>query len=112
MGLDLARPRLLHARPALWRPTLWLAAVLLAGLAIAALRIDLFPVRYGLSEALAEERELLEQRRVELARVGSLRDPARLGELARQRGFGPPERVVELPPHAGVELPPVAEGSP
>ena len=73
-------------------------------LALAALRVDLIRVRYGLSTALAAERGLLEERRTELARVGTLRDPARLGRLAREGGFGPPERVIELPP--------VSEGAP
>ena len=79
-----------------WLP-LALAGFLLAGLAIAALRVDLIRVRYGLADAVREEKALLEERRQALARMRSLRDPFRLARLAADRGLARPERIVDLP---------------
>jgi hypothetical protein len=73
-----------------------LAGVLLAALALAALRVDLIRVRYGLGQAMQEEKELLEQERALRARVGSLRDPIRLARLAPRHGLARPARVLEL----------------
>jgi len=75
-----------------------LAGVLLAALALAALRVDLIRVRYGLGQAMREEKELLEQDRTLRARVGSLRDPIRLARLAPRYGLARPARVLELSP--------------
>jgi hypothetical protein len=58
-------------------------------------------MRYGLSAAMKEERELLEERRELTARVRALRDPARLSRLAEERGFIRPERVVKVEPPGG-----------
>jgi hypothetical protein len=58
-------------------------------------------MRYELSAAMQEERELLLERRELTARVGALRDPARLSRIARERGFVRPERVFEIPPPRG-----------
>lgn len=69
---------------------------LLAALALAALRVDLIRMRYALALELSEEKRLDEELRGLMARVGSLRDPARLGRIARERGFVRPERVIEL----------------
>jgi hypothetical protein len=74
-----------------------LAGVVLAGLALAALRVDLIRVRYGLGEAMREEKQLLEQERGLRARVGSLRDPIRLAQLAPRFGLARPVRVLDLP---------------
>ena len=41
-------------------------------------------------------RQLLEQQRQHQALLETLRDPTRLAALAQQRGFGAPERVLEL----------------
>jgi hypothetical protein len=71
------------------------------GLAIVALRNDLIRMRYDLSAAMQQERELLQERRELTARVGALRDPARLARLARERGFARPESVLEAAPAAG-----------
>jgi hypothetical protein len=68
-------------------------AAVVAGLALAALRNDLIRMRYDLSEAMQQERELLEERRELTAKVVALRDPARLSRLARERGFVRPEQV-------------------
>jgi hypothetical protein len=72
-------------------------AVLVGALALAALRVDLIRVRFGLGDALREEKGLLEQQRELVAATRALRDPARLTRLAAKRGFGPPTRILELP---------------
>ena len=72
-----------------------LAGVLLAALALAALRVDLIRVRYGLGQAMQEEKQLLEQERALRAQVGSLRDPIRLARLAPRYGLARPARVLE-----------------
>ena len=70
-------------------------AAVLVGLAVVSLRNDLIRIRYALTAAMQEERELLQERRELTARVRALRDPARLSRLAEQRGFVRPERVLE-----------------
>jgi hypothetical protein len=96
VGRDFSQRR--AARPALSRllPAL-LAAVVFAALALAALRVDLIRVRYGLGQAMREEKALLEQGRALRARVGSLRDPIRLARLAPRYGLARPTRVLDLP---------------
>ena len=79
-----------------WLP-LTIAGFLLAGLAVAALRVDLIRVRYGLADAVREEKALLEEKRQSLARMRTLRDPFRLARLAADRGLARPERIVDLP---------------
>jgi hypothetical protein len=96
VGRDLARVTARPSRRLEWLPPV-LTGVLLAALGIAALRMDLIRVRYALTEAIRTETELKEQRRELLARVQALRDPARLQGVADERGFGRPERVIELP---------------
>jgi hypothetical protein len=86
-----AGPALPRALPAL------IAGVVLAALAITALRVDLLRVRYGLGEAMREEKLLLEQGRALRARVGSLRDPTHLARLAPRYGLARPARVLDLP---------------
>ena len=95
VGRDFAQPR---NRGRAWPAALpaLLAGVLLAALAIAALRVDLIRVRYGLGQAMQQEKELLEQERALRARVGSLRDPIRLARLAPRHGLARPIRVLEL----------------
>lgn len=90
-GRRRAGPRLSGALAAL------LAGLVLAGLALAALRVDLIRVRYGLGEAMKQEKDLLEQERALRARVESLRDPIRLAQLAPRYGLARPARVIELP---------------
>ena len=70
---------------------------LLAALAVAALRVDLIRVRYGLADAVRQERALLEERRAMLAEVRALRDPQRLSQLAVEQGFVRPTRIRALP---------------
>ena len=64
---------------------------------VVALRSDLTRVRYELSQASAELRQLDEEGRALTLELRKLHDPRRLSEIAKARGFGPPERVVELP---------------
>jgi hypothetical protein len=96
VGRDFARPR---ARRPLVSGALpaALAGLLVAALALAALRVDLIRVRYGLGEAMREEKELLEQGSTLRARVGALRDPTRLARVAPRYGLARPARVLELP---------------
>jgi hypothetical protein len=74
-----------------------LAGVVLAALGLAALRVDLIRVRYGLGQAMREEKLLLEHERALRARLGSLRDPIRLAQLAPRHGLARPARVIDLP---------------
>jgi len=73
-----------------------LVGLLAAGLALAALRVDLIRVRYALADALASEAALRSERAELLAEVRRLRDPSRLGSLARAAGLARPERVIDL----------------
>jgi hypothetical protein len=73
-----------------------LAGLLLAGLSLAALRIDILRLRYAMADAVATETQLLEERRVWTAHAATLSDPARLAELAEERGFALPKRVIDL----------------
>lgn len=97
IGQDLARVRL--ARGPGSRPlAALLIGALLAGMGLAALRIDNLRLRYALADAIETEKTLLEHQRVWTARKESLRDPVRLAELARERGFGRPAAVIDLRP--------------
>lgn len=96
VGRDLARRhRVLEPARRRFVPVV-LALGVVAGLGVAALRIDLIRVRYGLADALAEEKALLEERRAALALLRERRDPAQLARLARERGFVRPARIVDL----------------
>ena len=76
---------------------LWLTLALVAStLTLVALRSDLTRIRYGLSQASAELRELDEESRTLTLTLRELQDPRRLAEIARARGFIPPEHIVEL----------------
>ena len=77
--------------------TLLLAAALLGALGVAALRVDLIRVRYGLADAVCAEKALFEKRRQAVTRVRALRDPTRLGQLAKELGFVRPSHIGTLP---------------
>jgi hypothetical protein len=77
-----------------WLPVF--AGLLLAALALTALRLDVLRARYGLAEALRAGQELAALESELTVQVRRLRDPARLAELARARGFVRPEQVVDL----------------
>lgn len=70
--------------------------VVAAALMIASLRVSILRLRYQLSAAVSEETELLERQRAVTVTLQELRDPARLRDLAAERGFGRPERVIQL----------------
>jgi hypothetical protein len=95
VGRDLARVRLPRARSDRLLAGLLLGG-LLAGLGLAALRIDILRLRYALAEAVEAEQALLGEQNVWTARSAALADPARLAELARQRGFERPSQVIDL----------------
>ena len=77
---------------------LWLALAWVASnLTLVALRSDLTRVRYDLSHASALLGQLDEESRALTLELRKLYDPRRLREIALARGFGPPERIVELP---------------
>jgi hypothetical protein len=107
----------MHARPRApgrsFRVSPALLVVLLgAALAVAALRVDLIRVRYGLADAVSREKALLEERREAQARLGSLRDPARLANLADEYGLARPERIIELPLLPAVAAAPAETAAP
>lgn len=77
------------------------AGLLFAALALAALRNDLIRVRYGLAEAMAEEKRLVEEQRGLVAELRRLRHPARLRERAEELGLAAPERALDLRPRSG-----------
>lgn len=97
VGRDLARTPRRAVRQRRISAALLLGA-LAAALSLAALRVDNLRLRYALADALAQEKALLETRRVATAQIERLRDPARLAQLAGARGLARPTRVVELSP--------------
>lgn len=79
------------------RPSLpWIAFVVFAALGLVMLRSDVLRIRYALSEAMAEERQLLEQQRAYTVQVRTLRAPGQLVRVAQDRGFARPERIIYL----------------
>ena len=74
-----------------------------AALMVASLRVSILRLRYQLSAAISEETQLLERQRAVTVELRELRNPTRLRGLAKELGFGPPERVIQLSvPTAGV----------
>jgi len=94
IGLDVSG-RARRARLRIGWPVV--AVALLLALALSALRIDLIRMRYALAHALASEQALLEQQRVLIVELRTLRDPSGLASRARELGFVHPERVIHLP---------------
>jgi cell division protein FtsL len=96
VGRDLARAAPLpHGRQHLIGAAL--LGVLLAALLLATLRIDLIRVRYGLADAMREEKRLDEEQRRWTAQVQRLRNPTRLAQHAQELGLHRPDGVIELP---------------
>lgn len=76
---------------------IWVALALVASnLTLVALRSEITRVRYEVSQGTGELQQLDEQGRALTLRLRQLHDPRRLNEIARARGFGAPERIVEL----------------
>jgi hypothetical protein len=97
VGRDVARATRRAGRRRRLSAALLLGA-LAAALSLAALRVDILRLRYALADALAQEKALLETRRVATAQIERLRDPARLAKLASARGLARSSHVVELSP--------------
>ncbi len=77
---------------------MWVALAMVASnLTLVALRSDITRTRYDLSQGVGELQQLDEQSRALTLQLRQLHDPRRLNEIARARGFGPPERIVVLP---------------
>jgi cell division protein FtsL len=98
IGLDVAE----HAAPgsrSAWT-LLAVAAAMLVALSVAALRVEILRARYQLGELARVESTLLAERDALRVEVRALRHPDRLARLARERGFSPPERVIDLRPEA------------
>jgi hypothetical protein len=72
------------------------ATIVVLALAFSTLRGHIIELRYRVAQVVSEERALEEQRRGLTVRVRQLRDPRHLAELASERGFASPERVVDL----------------
>jgi hypothetical protein len=96
-GLDVAEHLPTPGRRQAWILACVAAGTLLA-LGLAALRVEILRTRYRLGEQTREETQLLEERDALRVEVRELRDPDRLARLASQRGFGPPQRVIDLQP--------------
>jgi len=73
-----------------------LFAAVIVALGMAALRIDLIRARYETGKGYTEERRLNQKIAGLTARMRELRDPVDLGQVARQRGFIPPELLIDL----------------
>ena len=56
-------------------------------------------MRYALGAAIEEQRELLRERNSLTARMRHLRDPIHLARRARELGFEPPSKIIDLPDH-------------
>lgn len=69
---------------------------LLAALGLTSLRNDIVRMEYGLAESGKQEQRLLDRQRSLTVAHRKLLAPARLYQIARERGFVRPGRVVEL----------------
>ncbi|MDE0885336.1 MAG: hypothetical protein OSB70_07365 [Myxococcota bacterium] len=75
-----------------------LITAVVVALGMAALRIDLIRARYETGQGYSEERRLNQEIASLTARMRELRDPVDLGQVARDRGFIPPELLIDLTP--------------
>lgn len=113
VGKDLAeRPRRARRRSGLRLP--FALGAIAAALLLVTLRVEILRLRYALADVASQEEELLERSRQATVRVRELRDPARLGRLAAERGFVRPERLlsVALPAPAVAAAPAQSEARP
>jgi hypothetical protein len=69
-----------------------------AALAIVHVRVELIDQGYKRYSAVERLQALEEEQRILTARVGELRDPARLATLAQKMGLSRPDRVIALAP--------------
>ena len=91
---DWSAPRRAPRRPLAWTPIF--AAAVISLLALTALRLSILRARYALGAVLQHETELLARERSAAVDVREARDPHKLRDLAAQRGFGRPGRVIDL----------------
>jgi hypothetical protein len=76
-----------------------------AALAVTHVRVELIDQGYKRYSAVERLQALEEEQRILTARLGELRDPARLTTLAQKMGLSRPDRVIALAP-PGDELRP------
>ena len=67
-----------------------------AALAVTHVRVELIDQGYKRYSAVERLRALEEEQRILTARLGELRDPARLATLAKKMGLSRPDRVIAL----------------
>jgi len=96
VGVDFARVRVAARRRRAWLPVA-LVGALLAALGLAQLRLEILRMRYAVGDATVEVEALREERSRWAAELERLRGPERLAKLARERGFAPAARVIEVP---------------
>ncbi len=76
-----------------------------AALAVTHVRVELIDQGYKRYSAVERLQALEEEQRILTARLGELRDPARLATLAQKLGLSRPDRIIALAP-PGDELRP------
>ena len=91
---DWSTPRRQSRRRLAWTPLF--AAAVVSLLALAALRVSILRTRYALGATLQHETELLARERSVAVAASEERAPQKLREAAARRGFGRPERVIDL----------------
>jgi len=103
IGRDLSNTKARHHRSKRSWGALLLGTLCVA-LLLSALRVELFRLRYEISDAIQAEQRLLEERRELTVAVRRLRDPHLLARRADKLGLGRPERLIEIdatpPPRA------------
>ena len=82
-----------------------LMGIFIAGLLMSVLRMQITTLRYQLSDAHQTEKSLRTQMRNLIVQQRTLLDPARLTERAKELGFAPPERIIQLSPPVPAEQP-------
>jgi hypothetical protein len=73
-----------------------LLSMLFPALFLAVLRIEILDLRHQLATDLQQERVLLEEHDQLVVNLGQRRDFKMLQRVASERGFGHPERVINL----------------
>jgi len=104
IGRDVSGGALRRRIPVWLIPGISVGAVF-AALAIAHVRVELIDQGYKRYSAVERLQALEEEKRALTARVGELRDPARLAKLAQKMGLARPDHVITLAP-PGDELRP------
>jgi len=104
IGRDVSGNGLRRRIPIWLIPGISLAAVF-AALAIAHVRVELIDQGYKRYSAVERLQELEEEKRILTARVGELRDPARLAKLAQKMGLARPDHVITLAPPGDEQRP-------